>query len=269
MSTTEIKRRYCEYLERFGARDSDIWVATFSKSGTTWMQMILYQLTTAGDMSFDHLFDVSPWVYYAALRKVEPKTTPDPRILKTHDGYEFMAANSRGRTIYVLRDGKDVAVSWYHHRCNFRGFEGTFDAHFDEFLHDDDYNWFDHVRQWLSNPRGRPVLYVKYEDLQVDFQAAVDRIVGFCDLSPQADVLERVRERCAFTHMKKHENQLAPRASHFDNDPAAPYKIKSAPFLRTAKIGEWSEVLNKEQLLAYRKKFDEVLGDLEIVADYR
>lgn len=269
MSTIELNHRYCQYLERFGMRDSDIWVATFSKSGTTWMQMILYQLTTPGDMNFDHLFDVSPWVYYAALRQVEPKATPDPRILKTHDGYDFMAANSRGKTIYVMRDGKDVAVSWYHHRRNFRGFDGTFDAHFDEFLHNDDYNWFDHVRQWLCNRMHRRLLYVRYEDLQLDFQSTVDRIAAFCGVSPDAEVLDRVRERCTFELMKSHESQLAPQASHFTNNQATPYKIKPAPFLRKGTVGEWVEVLSDEQLLAYRKKFDEVLGDLEAVAAYR
>ena len=269
MSTLGLDRRYFQYLERFGARDSDIWVATFSKSGTTWMQMILYQLTTSGDMNFDHLFDISPWVYYSALRQVEPKKTPDPRILKTHDGYDFMAANSRGKTIYVMRDGKDVAVSWYHHRRNFRGFEGTFKDHFEEFLHDNGYNWFDHVRQWLCNKMDRQVLYVKYEDLQLDLQSAVDRIVAFCDLSPGADAIKRVRERCTFECMKGLEHQLALRASHFAGQSDAPYKIKSAPFLRNGKVGEWVEVLSKEQLLAYRNKFDETLGEFEIVAAYR
>ena len=164
----EIAERYRRYLEQFGSRDSDIWVATFSKSGTTWMQMILYQLTTCGDMTFEHLFDVSPWIYYAALRGIAPADPPNPRILKTHNDYAFMATHSLGKTVYVIRDGKDVAVSWYHHRCNFQGFEGSFDLHFEEFLNDGNYNWFAHVKDWTANRLDRPVIVVKYEDLLED-----------------------------------------------------------------------------------------------------
>jgi len=269
MSASELTHRYRRYLARFGSRDSDIWVATYSKSGTTWVQMILYQLTTAGDMSFNHLFDISPWVYYAALRQVEPAATPDPRILKTHDDYAFIASATRGRYIYVLRDGKDVVVSWYHHRRNFRGFEGSFDSHFDEFLHGCAYNWFQHVKDWLENPRQLPLLYVKYEELQRDFDATLERVADFLDLTPEMHVLERVRARCRFDFMQAHDNQLGPRVSHFPAGADVPYKIKAAPFLRKGTVGEWVSVLTDKQLLAYRRKFDEVLGSIDAVADYR
>ena len=53
----EFEYRYRRYLAEFGEADSDIWVSTYSKSGTTWMQVILYQLITDGRMDFDHLSD--------------------------------------------------------------------------------------------------------------------------------------------------------------------------------------------------------------------
>src|SRR5689334_3575770 len=46
----------------FEPRPSDIYVASFPKSGTTWVQMICYQLVSGGDMSFRHLSLVSPWL---------------------------------------------------------------------------------------------------------------------------------------------------------------------------------------------------------------
>jgi hypothetical protein len=39
-------------LVSFVPRASDIFIVTYPKSGTNWMQMIMYQLTTDGDMEW-------------------------------------------------------------------------------------------------------------------------------------------------------------------------------------------------------------------------
>lgn len=56
------KLAFLKYSLEFGEYDSDIYVATFPKSGTTLTQMILYQMTTEGKMDFNHIYDVSPWL---------------------------------------------------------------------------------------------------------------------------------------------------------------------------------------------------------------
>ncbi len=45
----------------FNIRPDDIFIVTYPRSGTTWMQMILYQLTTDGKMNFPHISKVCPW----------------------------------------------------------------------------------------------------------------------------------------------------------------------------------------------------------------
>jgi hypothetical protein len=55
-----IRTRMIKLMNDFGQRDSDIYVVSYPRSGTTLMQMILYQMTTDGDMGFKHIYDVSP-----------------------------------------------------------------------------------------------------------------------------------------------------------------------------------------------------------------
>jgi len=266
----EFEYRYRRYVAEFGEADSDILVSTFSKSGTTWGQIILYQLTTAGDMNFDHLFDVSPWVWYAAMRQVQPAVTPSPRILKSHDDYRRFRKGRRGRFIFVLRDGRDVCVSLYHHRRNFKRFEGTFEQHFDNFLHDAEYNWFDHLRPWLENAYGLPIHYLRFEDLKRNFDQTVRDMADFCGIDVNETTMARTREQCRFEAMQAHESQLGPRNAHFEGVSDSPYFVKqSGKFIRRGEVGEGLATLSESQLAAYRERFDRTLGEFERVGDYR
>ena len=266
----EFEHRYRRYLAEYGEANSDIVISTFSKSGTTWTQIILYQLTTAGDMDFDHLFDVSPWLWYAALRQVAPVEPPAPRLLKSHDDYRRFKKGRRGRFVFVIRDGRDVCVSLYHHRRNFKGYQGSFEEHFEDFLHGTEYNWFDHVRPWLENPRQLDIHIVKFENLKANFSETVRALADFCAIDPDAATMKRTCEQCSFAVMKQHEGQLGPRNSHFEGVLNTPYRVENSDqFLRKGEVGEGLTVLTPDQLRAYRQRFDRSLAGFNVVADYR
>jgi hypothetical protein len=267
----EFEYRYRLFSARFGESDSDIYVSTYSKSGTTWAQIILYQLTTSGDMSFDHLFDISPWVWYAAVRETSPANIPAPRILKSHDDYRRFKNGRRGRIICVLRDGRDVCVSLYHHRCNFKRYTGTFDDHFEHFLHNREYNWFDHLSPWLENSGRLPIHYLHFEDLKTRFDDAVLGIARFCGIEVDAEILHRTRARSSFASMKQHELQLGPRNAHFaGKENSAPYLVKNPDqFIRRGEIGDGRRALSEAQLAAFQQRFDRSLSAFPQVSRYR
>ena len=265
----DVMLKYRKLRATYGERDSDIYVSTYTRSGTTWVQTFLYQLTTDGNMDFDHIFDVSPWLYYSALRRVEPSYPPEPRILKTHDDYNFYSDKPKGRFIYVIRDGKDIIVSFYHHRINVRGYEGTFEEHFNEFINNNNYNWFEHVKGWVENKNHFPILYVKYESLKNDFENEIKRIIDFCGISINDSILKRTKERSSFSFMKKHAPQFGPKSNHFELTAKSKYIVRDPYiFIRNGLIGEGNMKLNNEQKNIFNKKFNETLGHLELVSEY-
>jgi hypothetical protein len=266
----DFELRYRRYLAEFGESDDDIVVSTFSKSGTTWMQMILYQLTTDGRMDFDHLFDISPWVFYSTLREVAPAATPAPRIIKSHDRYGRFAKGRRGRFVFVVRDGRDVCLSLYHHRRNFKRYEGSFDQHFDDFINGTEYNWFEHIRPWLENASGLPITYVRFEDLKRDFTGTVRAVAAECALEVTEAVMARVEERCSFAYMKQHEARFAPRNEHFAGKTGMPYLVRNPDqFIRHGNVGEGVAALSAGQLETYRERFDRSLAGFPLLAEYR
>uniref|UniRef100_A0A674GG44 Sulfotransferase n=1 Tax=Taeniopygia guttata TaxID=59729 RepID=A0A674GG44_TAEGU len=73
------------------------------------------------------------------------------------------------QVIYVARNPKDVAVSFYHfhHLAKFLPDPGSFDAFLTQFLEGTVHygSWFDHVKGWLGQRHLLDILYVTYEEL--------------------------------------------------------------------------------------------------------
>ena len=112
---------YLKFKMDFGEHEDDIYIVTFPKSGTTLMQMLLYQLTTNGEVDFKHIYDVSPWIRNDSFKHRKPRLDfQSPRLIKSHDPYEYFDKTTKGKFIFIIRNGMDVAVSLYNQRKNYR-----------------------------------------------------------------------------------------------------------------------------------------------------
>lgn len=240
------------YLD-FEQRESDIYIAAFPKSGTTWMQVILHNMLTEGDMTFEHIYDVSPWVSNDAfLGKTAERVNalPNPRILKTHERYTFFDKRVKGRFIHIYRDGKDVAESFFHHNRNYVNpeltFEKNFEEHFVKGVGKTKGTWFSYNQAWFENKNHLPILYVSYEQLKLDFDATIKTIAQFLKVELTDVAMDRIRSNASFAYMKEHETKFgvkAPKQLVFDN------------FIRSGKVGEGEQRMDQNQ----RKFYDERL----------
>src|SRR3954468_1932302 len=50
----------------FVARPSDVIIASYAKCGTTWLQQMVHSLRMGGDLDFDDISRVVPWIETAA-----------------------------------------------------------------------------------------------------------------------------------------------------------------------------------------------------------
>ncbi len=228
------------YKTKFGERKSDIYIATYPKSGTTLMQMILYQLTTDGNMDFHHIYEVSPWIKNAAIHNEAPLELPSPRIIKTHDGYNSFAKGTKGKFIYIYRNPEDVAISQFHQNKNYNLPDiGLNDFIYKRFLAKGPHNWFMFNQKWLRNKRKLDILYVRYEDLLADKLNEIGRVVKFLKIKPPAEAVQRAMERSSFEYMKEHEAKFGLQA------PAKPDKVYDQ-FIRKGQAGEGKKELKPE-----------------------
>lgn len=247
----------------YKSRPDDIFIVTYPRSGTTWMQMILYQLTTDGEMRIGHIAEVCPWFERAAVNRRDLERLPSPRIFKSHLAYLFMPKR-KGKYIYVARNGKDVAVSFFHfYKSHFR-YRRSFDRFFKEFLRGWVVygSWFQHVRGWWKH-RNRPdVLFLKYEDMIADLEGAIRKIAEFCGLNVPAEEMPRILERCSFDYMKQHEML-------FDHATEVMWErgFTMNAFLRKGRVGDSAAYFTAEQEAAFDHTFERRLGALGLSFD--
>lgn len=105
----------------FRFREDDIVIATYAKTGTTWMQQIVAQMLSGGVPALP-VADMSPWmdlrVPPKAVKLAVVEAQTHRRILKTHLPVDVLVFSPRAKYLYIARDGRDVVWSMYNHHVN-------------------------------------------------------------------------------------------------------------------------------------------------------
>lgn len=244
--------RFVDGRVAFVSRPDDVWVATYPRSGTTLMQYLLHRLR-GGDDEFDHIGTVVPWYERdLAVGRLDPSdldALEGPRVFKTHLPPRWVPRG--GRTIYIERDGRDVAVSYFHLYREYLGFRGSFDEFFARFLDGDlQYrSYFRHVAGWRARAEGSDVLWVSFEQLRGDKRATIERVVDFLGWDVPAARIDEVVVATQFDAMKRLE-------AKFDHATALllERRVRPGRFLRRGASGDGRTQLSSAQLQAFERQ---------------
>lgn len=256
-----------EELKTFPLRHDDLFIVTYPKSGTTWMQQIVKLLRNGGRGDEVPLDRSIPWLEMldCDLSKIigyspDMATASDvlsPRVFKSHFPYEFVPGGlphaSPAKYIYVMRNPKDVCVSSWHH-SNMTASERPWEEHFASFLSNEAWfgTWFDHVLGWWKHNDASNILFVKYERMISDPVSCITKVAKFLDIdNVTEDVVRTIAEKTSFDKMKKD-------ASCNYSWLKGPDKIfsKEGSFIRKGIVGSWKEQFSAEE----SKKFDDIFS---------
>lgn len=241
----------------FVPRPDDIYIVSYPRSGTTWLQMILYQLVGNGDFDFTHISEVVPFFERSLRAGHNLNCLNSPRLFKTH--YPYARLPKQGRYIYVQRDGRDVLLSYFCFYRSHLGYVGSFDQFFERFLRGQvGYgSWFNHVARWRQHAAHTNCLWLCYEDLVQDLRPCLSKIADFCGQSIPAQRYATTIERCSFEFMKEHEDR-------FDHTTAVLRELglSYGKFIRKGQVGTWRDQLTAEQNARFQNnvRFTSELG---------
>lgn len=151
-----------------------------------------------------------------------------PRILKSHEPYR----REYRKAIYLVRHVADVAVSYY----NWLEWLTITPLGFDEFLplflsgSLDGYGpWHSHVRSWLE-AKDAEILVIRYEDLRINPQGSLERILDFAGAPLEADKISAAIANNTIEKMRGKEERA--RGSVFKN------RSTDNHFVRKGAVGE-------------------------------
>ena len=212
----------------------DFFLVSYPRSGNTWVRFILANLFFPYEtITFKNIHQYSPELGKLALCK---NSDQFPRIIKSHDTYN----PSFSKIIYLLRDGRDVYISFFHYYSN-RLLDNN--VSLSSFINNPPDNyclWSEHINSWLNNSSRISLLLIKYEDLILDTFIEIRKIIDFLGIDRKDKEIYDAIQKSSFSNMKQIELKYGRG------------KFKSGPdvFVRGGKVGEWKKYFtNKDKLI--------------------
>ncbi|MFN4353929.1 sulfotransferase domain-containing protein [Parvibaculum sp.] len=254
-----------------------IWLASYPKSGNTWMRIFLLNLLRDRDEPLDinKMAGLSPMdsarVWYEPFARApldrlsEPEIAkllplghkriteirPDPVLVKTHNffgnwrGVPLHTGAVSAGAIYIVRNPLDVAISVRGHfgmsdldrAIAYIANENVGARMTDERMPEFYRSWSGHVRSWTERPSPK-IQVVRYEDLVAAPETHFARVARILGIPASDAQIERAIRFSAFDRLQKQEAEQG-----FIERPE-----KSESFFRGGKSGAWRDVLTPEQV---------------------
>ncbi|XP_072962591.1 cytosolic sulfotransferase 7-like [Typha angustifolia] len=216
--------------QHFKARPSDLILASYPKSGATWLKALLFATVhrrSNANSSTPHSLETHSPHRCVPFLEIEVYTNDkipnldlllSPRLFATHVPFGSLPESITGsncKIIYIWRDPKDNLISWWHFINKLRAkanmepspLEKTVEL-FCNGVHNFGSLW-DHVLGFWKEHLQRPhqVLFLTYEGLNEDPRGNLKRLAEFIECPFSVDeekggVLDGILKLCEFTNLK-------------------------------------------------------------------
>ena len=274
-----------------------IWLASYPKSGNTWLRMFLKSYYQKQDFKFGletsilddfktHGFPdwkvlkhlkidfnkfseiVKNWEALQDYINLNNRTN----FVKTHNSmctvgpYKFTTNRNTKGGIYLVRDPRDVLISYSNHvECDY---EKTFKHMSTSDNYEAPYtgignktyhkalmgSWADHYNSW-KNYKSSKILMIKYEDMVSNSYITFKKIINYLneidDLKIDEEKLNKALKQTEFKELQKIEKE-----SGFSE------KAKGGYFFRKGKIGSWKDELSLDLIKKLEKTFYKEMVEL-------
>lgn len=222
---------------RLSVRQDDVFIVSYPKSGNTWTRFLIANLLCGEGASFSNIETLVPDIYGHSDKRL--LALPSPRYFKSHESFDPRYK----KVILIVRDPRDVAVSYFHYLKKFRLVSDDMDIEhfvvpFIRGKFDDFGSWGENVGSWLGARGGdESLLILRYEDMLADAKGALVTIAKFIGLAVDDDKLDMAVKNSSFESMRELEQTQKPWR-------ALRHARQDILFMRSGQAGGWKNVLS-------------------------
>ena len=221
-------------------RPDDTFIVSYPRSGNTWTRFLIANLLFGGQpVSFANIELLIPDAEAQSSRYM--KRIRGPRVIKSHQYFDHRYP----KVLYVTRDPRDVAVSYYNFSRKYRHIAD--DCPLEHYVHgfvtgtllsSGWGTWAENVGTWVTARNGRPTfLLLRYEDLIADTQTELAKAARFFGVDASPGELNRAIENSSADHLRELEKKEGGAWVTTKN------KRSDIPFIGSAAAGKWKSVL--------------------------
>ncbi|KAL3636531.1 hypothetical protein CASFOL_018830 [Castilleja foliolosa] len=257
-------------IENFKPLPKDVILASFPKTGTTWLKALLHSITIRSDPKNDKrtlisnhpqelIQSLETYLYVSEINPgfLTPKDpNKDVRILGTHIPYQLLGdvlKSCECKIVYVTRNPKDTLVSMWHFlrksddfKVNPWELEVAVDQFCDGVVVFGPY--YDHVLAYREESLKRPekVFFVTYEEIKENPKSCVRKIGEFleCPFGEGENgemEIEEIVKNCSFENLS---NREVNKSNELPNGFPLPY----SSFFRKGEVGDYKNYLDDEMI---------------------
>ncbi|PWA39243.1 hypothetical protein CTI12_AA573700 [Artemisia annua] len=259
----------------FHAQPTDVFLATYPKSGTTWLKALAFAITNRTKFSYGPTHPLATTCPHDCVPYIESEAyINNPSyangLLATHIPYTSLPKSiisSGSRIVYICRDPKDVFISFWHFKKKYIDdsstdpimLEKAFEC-FSKGVFEFGSSW-DHVIGYRKASLEWPdkILFLNYEEMKRDAKNEVKKLANFIghpftEEEEAKGEVEEIIKLCSFDKLSKASK---------DRD-ATPNVISNDIFFRKGVVGDSVNHLTDEMIQILDKITTEKYEGLDI-----
>ncbi|KAF5285099.1 hypothetical protein FQA39_LY16788 [Lamprigera yunnana] len=266
-------KEYHERINKFEVRDSDIYLAGYPKSGTTWAQEMIWLIVNGLNYkgAEEDLLKRCPNIELPIYREqmngenfiTYLNEMPSPRCIRTHLPWQLLPeqiknGSKKPKIIHIFRIPEDVCVSYYHHFLLVGGYGVGLDKLCRLFLSGLSLcgPFWKTVLSFWHQRQNSNMLFITYENMKKNLAGTIKDVAKFLQRNLNEDDMEKLLNHLSVKSMKT--NNAVNLIHHLNHN-----QKSSGEFIRSGVAGGYKSEMTEDQIEAFKKWTQENLLDTE------
>jgi hypothetical protein len=237
----------------------DTFIVSYPRSGNTWTRFLVANLMHPDEpATFRNIERLVPDSEAQSCRYF--KSIPRPRVIKSHQYFDPRFK----KVIYIVRDPRDVALSYYDFQRKYRQIEDGYPL--TQYVNDfvggrlssaDWGTWGENVGSWVATRQTHAgFLLLRYEDMIADPEKELAQIAVFMGIEPNRQLLANTIALSSAERMRGLEKTQGSEWVTTKN------KRSDIPFIRSASSGGWKNQLPQDAIVAIESAWGPLMAIL-------